>query len=408
MSFIPRRRKDFDFIGRKWLWFAISGALMLISIVALIVQGLNFGVDFTGGTELTIKVKPGTEISEVRDATSSLGYNDAQIQSTTRDTFIIRVPKLDEKEKVELEAALKEKAGLIETSTNDVGPGWGGQVSRQAIIALAVFLGAVLLYVSIRFEFKMAVVSIVEVAHDCLVTVGIYALTGREVTPATVIAVLTILGYSLYDTMVVFDRVKENDEMLTRSTRKTYSMVVNESINQVLMRSVNTSLMSLVPILSILLFGGSVLNSFAYPMFIGVVIGGYSSIILAPPLVAMWKETEPKYRAYKEQAERRTARGSKAPAEVADGKATPRSKAKATGPQAAATQKKAPARKKPQPAAAAKAVPKPKAPVPEPQREPVKPKPKSAAAKAPSGKSSSQAKSRTKGPGSGKKKKKKR
>jgi preprotein translocase subunit SecF len=191
---------------------------------------------------------------------------------------------------------------------SDVGPGWGGQVSRQALIAVLVFILAIMVYISIRFEFKMAVTAIIEITHDLIITIGVFALSGREVTPATVIAVLTILGYSLYDTIVVFDRIKENADLLTRQSRKTYSDVVNDSVNQVLARSINTSLTTLIPIVSILIFGGATLQAFAFPLFIGVFAGTYSSIILAPPILSIWKETEPKYKAYREQAERRQTR----------------------------------------------------------------------------------------------------
>jgi preprotein translocase subunit SecF len=412
VRFIPQRKRTFDFVGYKWLWFTISGVVMTIAIVALIVKGLNFGIDFTGGTELDIKVKAGTSLSTVRDAAGSVGYGTAQIQSSGKDTYIIRVPKLDDAQKTKLKDALSTKANLVEVlGINDVGPGWGGQVSRQAIIALLVFIAAVLLYVSIRFEFKMAVTAIIEIVHDSIITVGVYALTGRQVTPATVIAVLTILGYSLYDTIVVFDRIKENSDMLTRSSRKTYTNVVNDSVNQVLARSINTSLITLVPIVSILFFGGTVLTAFAFPLFIGVLSGAYSSIILAPPILAMWKETEPKYKAYREQSVRRESRDARVAVEggltMPVAKVTPKAKTGGGAP-AKARAGKAPAQKKAQPATQPK--PKPKAaageqpetaaPAPKP-----KPKPKPAAG-APTSKNL--AKSRTKGPGSGGKKKKKK
>jgi len=409
VRFIPQRKRTFDFVGYKWIWFTLSAIVMLVAIVALIVKGLNFGIDFTGGTELDIKVKPGTTISQVRDATGSVGFGAAQIQSSGKDSYIIRVPKLDDPGKTKLKDALAAKAALVEVlGINDVGPGWGGQVSRQALIALIVFIFAVLLYVSVRFEFKMAVTAVIEIVHDSVITIGVYALTGKQVTPATVIAVLTILGYSLYDTIVVFDRIKENSDLLTRQSRKTYSQVVNDSVNQVLARSINTSLITLVPIVSILFFGGAVLEAFAFPLFIGVLSGAYSSIILAPPILALWKETEPKYKAYREQAQRRDTRDARVATDagvtvpVAKGTA-PRVKGPgATSAKARAA--KAPAQKKAQPQAVQ---PKPK-PKPAAAAEPApapKPKPKPAPG-APTSKNL--AKSRTKGPGGGKKKKKKR
>lgn len=415
MKLIPSRKRNFDFIGKKYIWFGISGAIMIVSIVALFVMGLNFGIDFTGGTEYDIKVKAGTTLETVRSAAGSVGQGEAQIQSAGDNEYIIRVPKTNSEEKKALEEALKTKANMTEVlAVNDVGPGWGAQVSRQALIAVLVFIAAIMLYISIRFEFKMAVTAIIEIVHDLIITIGVFALTGRQVTPATVIAVLTILGYSLYDTIVVFDRIKENGDQLTRQTRKTYSDVVNDSINQVLVRSINTSLTTLIPIVSILIFGGETLKAFAFPLFIGVLAGTYSSIILAPPILAMWKETEPKHKAYKEQVERRQTREARVASSGGAAAAMP----KPTGKPAAggAPKKQAaggkpqgkPAAKKPTgaaPKAQPKAVPKPAAQAGETGEAP-KPKPKPKPQGAPTSKS--QAKSRTKGPGGGKKKKKKR
>lgn len=408
------RTKDIDFIGRTWLWFAISGAIIVIAIVALFVRGLNFGIDFTGGTELDVKVKPGTTIETVRGAAASVGRGGAQIQSSGKDTYIIRVTKLDEESLAKLTEALKTQGGVAEVlGVNDVGPGWGGEVSRQATIALLVFLAAILIYISIRFEFKMAISSIVALFHDLIITVGVYALSGRQITPATVIAVLTILGYSLYDTIVIFDRIKENADLLTRQSRKTYSQVVNESINQVLARSINTSLTTLIPIVSILIFGGDSLKAFAFPLFVGILAGTYSSIFVASPFLAFWKEREPKFSAYREQAARRQTREARAGAEAPSKAAVvpkpkaepPRPAARPSAKPAAVKSTKAPAAKRPQaPPVVPKPVPKE---APEASEAPAAPAARPAAARK-AQTTKSQAKSRTKGPGSGKKKKKKR
>ncbi|MHB8895648.1 MAG: protein translocase subunit SecF [Candidatus Geothermincolia bacterium] len=412
MKLMPKRTKEFNFIGLKWLWFAISGVIIVVAIVALLIRGLNFGIDFTGGTEFDIKVKSGTTLETVRSATASVGFGAAQIQSEGSNKYIVRVPKLDEAKKTQLEDALKTKGNMTEIlGINDVGPGWGGQVSRQALIAVLVFIAAIMLYISIRFEFKMAVTAIIEIVHDLVITVGVYALSGRSVTPATVIAVLTILGYSLYDTIVVFDRIKENGDQLTRQSRKTYSDVVNDSVNQVLVRSINTSLTTLIPIVALLIFGGATLQAFAFPLFVGVLAGTYSSIILAPPILAMWKETEPKFMAYKEQVERKQTREARVSAAGAVAVPMPKTSAgkPATKPSQAPQKKAAggkaaagPAKK---PAAAARPQPKPAAKAQgEGAAEVPKPKPKAQGGPT----TKSQAKSRTKGPGSGKKKKKKR
>lgn len=411
MRLFPARKKDINIIGHKYVWFAISGAIILIAIIALLVRGLNFGIDFTGGTELDIKVKPGTTISVVRDATGSAGFGSAQIQSSGNNQFIVRVPKLDDAKKAQLTEALKTKGNLTELlGINDVGPGWGGQVSRQALIALVVFIAAILVYISIRFEFKMAIGAVVALFHDLVITVGVYALLGRVVTPATVIAVLTILGYSLYDTIVIFDRIKENADALTRQSRQTYSDVVNESINQVMARSINTSLTTLIPIVSILIFGGESLKAFAFPLFIGIVAGTYSSIFVASPFLALWKESEPKYRAYREQMERRQTREARVGAGGAVEAPMPKGvfpKAKPAQPAAKKpAAKAAPSKKAAAPPPRPQARPGPKPAAAEPGGEAPKPKPKPKAQGAPTSKSL--AKSRTKGPGSGKKKKKKR
>jgi preprotein translocase subunit SecF len=435
------RRPYLNIVGHWKIWYAISGAIFIISIVALFTRGLNFGIDFTGGTEITVKAASGATIAQVRGAASKLGYGGTQIQSSGRNTFIIRTPELNDQKKTELINALgqdknvnlqKDAEGKFIADIKDVGPGWGAQVTKQAIIGLAIFILAVLIYISLRFEFKMAVTAIIEIVHDFVITIGIYCLLGREVTPATVIAVLTILGYSLYDTIVIFDRVKENTDQLTRQSKKTYSQTVNDSVNQVLVRSINTSLVTLIPILAILIFGGATLAAFAFPLFIGVLSGTYSSIILAPPVLSQLKETEPKYRTYRERVEKGQAKG--APAKTgAKATAAPVTKKAASwgaSPPAGPGLAKAQPKKKPASAVKAKSAPKPQ-PTPKPKQAPgpgpaaakaaslqnaeasetataPKPKPKPQQKKAAQPTSKNLAKSRTKGPGSGKKKKKKK
>jgi preprotein translocase subunit SecF len=424
------RRPYLNIVGHWKIWYIISGIIFIIAAVALFTRGLNYGIDFTGGTEITVKVvDSGVSIGQIRDVVGKLGYGDAQIQSSANKTFIIRTPELNEAKRTEVINALaeakgvglqKDSQGAYIADIKDVGPGWGAQVSRRAIIGLAVFIIAVLIYISLRFEFKMAVTAIIEIVHDFVITIGVYALIGREITPATVIAVLTILGYSLYDTIVIFDRVKENTDQLTRQSKKTYSQTVNDSVNQVLVRSMNTSLTTLIPIIAILLFGGETLKAFAFPLFLGVLAGTYSSIILAPPILSQWKETEPKYKAYRERVERGQPKGVPAKAKVGVSEKPAAKKAAAQPAQAArGSQKKGAATPKAAPETKPKPAVKPK-PVPtetawgtvpgetvEPMAKP-KPKPKPQAKKAAQPTSKSLAKSRTKGPGSGKKKKKKR
>lgn len=431
MKRIFPERRDFQFMKYKYVWFGVSGVLILVSIIALATLGLEFGVDFTGGTEISIKAKTGTELSDIRDVMAEFGFEDAKIQEGTGSVFIIRTSSLDEKQKTEVAEALEKKGVLEEVlQVNDVGPGWGAQVTRQAIIALAIFLVAMLIYISLRFEFKMAVCAIAALFHDIIITIGVYALVGRQVNPATLIAVLTILGYSLYDTIVVFDRIKENTDQLTRQSRKSYTESVNDSINQVLMRTINTSLTTLVPIVALLIFGGATLQDFAFALFIGVVAGTYSSIFFATPLLAMWKETEPKYKAFQQRVERKQARESRVSSGKAGGaegaataagpkpKVGPASKGSRAARIAAAGKAGGTAAEK---AAGSKPQLRSKTASPGARDtesgQGAKPEPKAKAGAAPAAKkaaaggagkgSSSSAKSRTKGPGAGKKKKKK-
>ncbi|MBN1288923.1 MAG: protein translocase subunit SecF [Actinobacteria bacterium] len=384
-------RHYFQVIKYRYMWLGFSAVIVGLSILGLLLFGLNFGIDFTGGTSLDIQCKKGTTISQVRDAMGNVGYGDAKIQAAQDNTFIIKTPKLDAEQRKEVTESLEKNAGMVELlGLDDIGPGWGAQVSRQAAIALAIFLVAILIYISVRFEFKMAVCAIIALVHDVIITVGVYAFLGREVTPATVIAVLTILGYSLYDTIVIFDRVKEDVDQLTRQSKKTYSSSVNDSINETLTRSLNTSITTLIPIVSILLFGGETLKAFAFALFVGVIAGTYSSIFIASPLLAIWKEREPKYQAYRERMQKQEARRARLASETAGGKSEP-----------VITEKK---KLEKTPAVVKKAVPSASA-----EKKQAAPKPSAGAGrkKASAGRKTT-AKARTKGPGSGKKKKKKR
>jgi preprotein translocase subunit SecF len=229
------------------------------------------------------------------------GIPDAEVQIVNGDSISIRAPSLTGKG-ISATARIREdlaaQAGIddVDVSIEDVGPTWGGEISRKAAIGLLVVLAAITLYITIRFELKMAIGAMIALVHDVLITIGVYALIGREVTPETVIAVLTILGFSLYDTVVIYDKIKENLETQSLVGRLGSDGVIDLSLNQVLMRSVNTSLVVLLPILSLLLFGGDTLKDFAFAMFIGVAIGAYSSIFLAAPILAILKRREQRFR----------------------------------------------------------------------------------------------------------------
>jgi preprotein translocase subunit SecF len=306
---------SFDIVGRRRLWFTISGLLVLISLVSLVVPGLNFGIDFKGGA--VFRVQPERPVSEAQ-VRRAVGPAAEVVQVTESDPVqvIVQTEELPPAEVARIRTELAEVTGVERNavSTESIGSKWGSTVSRKAVIALLVFLVVVVIYVSLRMEFKMAVAALVALLHDLIITAGIFALARFEVTPATVIALLTILGYSLYDTVVVFDKVRENTGPLTAMSRTTYSQATNLAVNQTMMRSLNTSLASLLPILGLLLvgsylLGAETLKDLALALFVGVAAGAYSSIFIAPPIVAMWKEKEPRYAQLRARVERLAAQG---------------------------------------------------------------------------------------------------
>ena len=306
---------SYDFVGRRRLWFTISGLLVLISLVSLVVPGLNFGIDFKGGA--VFRVQPARQVTEaqVRDAVGSVG----EVIQVTEDNpvqVIVQTKELPQAEIARVRTALAKVAGtqVNAVSTDSIGSKWGGTVSRKALFALLVFLVVVTIYVSLRMEFKMAAAALVALVHDLIITAGLYALARFEVTPATVIALLTILGYSMYDTVVVFDKVRENTGSLSAMSRTTYSEAANLAVNQTMMRSLNTSLASLLPIGALLfvgafLLGAETLKDLALALFVGVAAGAYSSIFIATPLVAAWKEKEPRYAQLRARVARLAAQG---------------------------------------------------------------------------------------------------
>jgi preprotein translocase subunit SecF len=306
---------SFDIVGRRRLWFTISAVLVLVSLVSLVVPGLNFGIDFKGGA--VFRVQPERPVSEAQ-VRRAVGPAAEVVQVTESEPVqvIVQTEELGQPEVARIRTALAELAGVErnDVSTENIGSKWGSTVSRKAVIALLVFLVVVTIYVSLRMEFKMAVAALVALLHDLIITCGIFALARFEVTPASVIALLTILGYSLYDTVVVFDKVRENTGALTAMSRTTYSQATNLAVNQTMMRSLNTSLASLLPILGLLLvgsylLGAETLKDLALALFVGVAAGAYSSIFIAPPIVAMWKEKEPRYAQLRARVERLAAQG---------------------------------------------------------------------------------------------------
>ncbi len=299
-------------VQRRNRWFVLSGVVIALALVGLLVRGLNYSIDFTGGTLIQYENASATTVEQIRDLLARAPYDraDAEIQIVGGTRVSIRTSALTDlsaEERAQLIDDLARQAGVTsdDLSTQVVGPTWGREISRQALIGLIVVLIAITLYITFRFEWKMAIGAMAAMLHDVVITAGVYALTGREVSPPTVIAILTILGFSLYDTVVIYDKVKENTESPTYLAKDTYEGVANLSMNQVLMRSVNTSLVVVLPILSLLLFGGETLKDFAFAMLIGVITGAYSSIFVATPILAVLKEREPRYRQLRARLEGR-------------------------------------------------------------------------------------------------------
>ena len=287
------RKPYIDFMGKRNVFFIVSALILAVAVGALIFKPLNLGIEFKGGTIITLNNTQSATIAQVRAAAASAGVPDAEVQATDRG-FRVRSTEVGsvtaEQQASALAASLKVAATDLQVST--IGPEWGTDITNKALLALVVSLIAILVYISVRFEYKMAVTGVVALVHDALITLGIYALLGRPVTPNTVAALLTILGYSLYDTIVVFHRIRENTQSLSKTT---FMQMANDSLNQVLARWVNTGLSSLIPVVCLLLLGGETLRDFAFALTIGLVSGAYSSVAVASPLYAMWKEREPRY-----------------------------------------------------------------------------------------------------------------
>jgi preprotein translocase subunit SecF len=299
---------SYDFVGKRRIGFVISGVLLLVTVGSLFTRGLNLGLDFEGGVAWEVPVANGIDQDRIEAVLSANGISaaDSKVQTLASpsggERFRVQVPDQSAEVRTAVRNALATDAGVSQqdVSITSVSATWGSEITAKARNALLIFLVVIAAYISLRFEWKMAVGALAAVIHDVIVTVGVYSVFGFEVTPATVIAFLTILGFSLYDTIVVFDKVHENTRRLAAG-RVTYGDVVNLSMNQVLMRSLNTSLAAVLPVLSLLVIGSwalgaLALQAFALALLIGLLTGSYSSIFIATPLLAMLKEREPRYR----------------------------------------------------------------------------------------------------------------
>jgi SecD/SecF fusion protein len=289
----------FDFMGNSRWFFSFSGVILVVGALAIAGLGINFGIDFESGTRITAPLQKAATVDQVRSTLTPLGYSDASIQ-TVKDPELgdhvvqIEVRQLDPGEVNTVENALDDDYGVAKKDfvSNSVGPTFGQQIARTAVIAVIASLLLISVYIGFRFEWKFAVPVLIALAHDLLITAGVYALFDREVTTATVAALLTIMGYSLYDTVIVFDRIREN---VPRMPRATFSQIANRSMSEVFTRSLATSFAVLMPVGSLLLFGGETLKDFAFALLVGVLSGAYSSIFIATPVLVEWKEREQTY-----------------------------------------------------------------------------------------------------------------
>ena len=292
-----------DFIGHRRRWYSISAVFIILSIAALAIQGLHLGIEFKGGSSYTV-TKVGATIEQARTAVATTGItSEIIVQKVGTDKIRVQTGALSVEQSKSVEASLTSAFGVTAESidTQIIGPSWGKEITKKAIYGLIAFLLVVMLFLAMAFEPKMALSAIVAVVHDVFITVGIYALVGFDVTPATVIGFLTILGYSLYDTVVVFDKIRENTFEVEFSESTTFKQQVNLAINQTLVRSINTSIVAVLPVAAILfigatLLGAGTLRDIALALFIGIIVGTYSTLFIAAPVYSQFREGEAKYR----------------------------------------------------------------------------------------------------------------
>jgi SecD/SecF fusion protein len=301
-----RKIYSFDYMGHKAWWFTLSGVIIIAGLLSLFIRGggnpvhgLKYGLEFKTGTRINVYFVKAPTLSEIRSVVAQQGYGDAQIQQANRSGkvgFQIQTGTLTVKQQDDLTTALN-KAFTFPTNqppeVQTVGPTFGREVISASWKAAIIALLLIMAYVSVRFAWKFAIGAIVAEFHDLFVVIGVYSIIGREVTTGTIAAVLTILGYSLYDTVIVFDRIREN---APRMTRARYGDMVNRSIWETLTRSINTTLITMLPVVALVLFGGATLGDFALPLLVGVVSGAYSSIFVASPILTVLKEREPQNR----------------------------------------------------------------------------------------------------------------
>jgi preprotein translocase subunit SecF len=307
-----RGETSFDFIGSRRRWYLASAILLLVCVISFGVRGFNFGIDFKGGTQFQFSAPPNVSTEEVtkvvEDAGAQTGAAPQVVGSGSTRQIVVKTGELSGAEEKKVKQALANRYHLHEedVSVSSVSSSWGSDITKKAIKALGVFLVLVCIFIAVRFEPKMAIAAILALIHDLIVAAGIYSLVGFEVTPSTVVGLLTILGFSLYDTVVVFDKVAENARGILGGSRMTYSEAANLAVNQTLARSINTSLIALLPVAGLLFVGAGLLGvgtikDLALVLFVGLASGAYSSLFLATPILCDLKEREPQYAALRKR-----------------------------------------------------------------------------------------------------------
>ncbi|HEY0189072.1 MAG TPA: protein translocase subunit SecF [Cellulomonas sp.] len=300
-------RRSYDIVGRRRIWFSISGVLVLLSVILLIKPGFELGIEFRGGSEFTVSNVTSTDQQPAIDAVASVTSDEVpRVTNVGSSGVRVQTSELSNDQVELVAAALQEAYGVTEddVTSSYIGPTWGSDVSEKAITSLVVFLALVTLVMTLYFRnWRMAVAALIALFHDLVITAGVYAAVGWEVTPATVIGFLTILGYSIYDTVVVFDKVRENTVGVLDQSRNTYSERANLAVNQTLVRSINTSVVALLPVSAILFIGAFVLGAgtlrdISLSLFVGMIVGAFSSIFLATPLEVAFRNGEPAIRAH--------------------------------------------------------------------------------------------------------------
>ncbi|WP_289009601.1 protein translocase subunit SecF [uncultured Thermomonospora sp.] len=312
LSRIYKGEVSADIVGRPKLWYSLSALLLAFSIAGLLVRGLTFGVEFTGGSVFTFKA-PQASIEQVRATVAEAGAHQVIVQETATSGWRVTTESLNTAEAAKVQQALAEEFGLPadRVSSQIVGSTWGDEITEKAWQAVLIFLLLILGYLSVAFEWRMALAAVVALVHDLVITAGVYAWSGFEVTPATLLGFLTILGYSLYDAVVVFDMIKEVTRDLGAPGRlKTYTQAADEALSRTLVRSLNTSLVAILPVASILfvgtfLLGAGALKDLSLSLFVGIVVGTYSSLCVATPLLVQLKEREPRYRQLRQRLQAR-------------------------------------------------------------------------------------------------------